>query len=357
MYTKVALISVLVALSEARFGQEQVPIPAIQNSSGGKPGDAATLAGSAISTLLAAANPCDKLKKADEIVATLGDGGLAAAKGLVAAEQNFNPFVVNKPTLCSDPTLPTTAALRGITPLVDPSVEGAAAQNAASAASLKTPLDATGKSVADITAADGFTNFLTKDAAGNAGAAPAAGAGNANAGSAAKGSGSAAPAASGNSAADNADSGDACAPAVNAAPTTLATVTRAAKPTKNAGQNNNNNAGATASTSAAAGATGAAAGGAVDFGSCSPAMDFKFGRPGRKATEGTFLPTDPKVAQGQQDALNPNIITNRICDQLTNVCGANQAAKDKCAAAKVTIAALGTKDASTADAWNKAVGA
>jgi hypothetical protein len=48
-----------------------------------------------------------------------------------------------------------------------------------------------------------------------------------------------------------------------------------------------------------------------------PTMDFQFGRTGRKATEGTFLPTDALVAKGQQDALNPNIITNRICDQLT----------------------------------------
>lgn len=64
----------------------------------------------------------------------------------------------------------------------------------------------------------------------------------------------------------------------------------------------------------------------TNFGTCSPAMDFQLGRAAfnRKATEGTFLPTDPVVAKGQQDALNPNIITNRICDQLTNVCGASQ---------------------------------
>lgn len=85
-------------------------------------------------------------------------------------------------------------------------------------------------------------------------------------------------------------------------------------------------------------------------------MDFVLGRPGRKATEGTFLPVDPAVKAGQQEALNPNIITNRICDQLTNVCGASKEAKDACIAAKATIAALGTKDASTATAWNAALG-
>lgn len=51
---------------------------------------------------------------------------------------------------------------------------------------------------------------------------------------------------------------------------------------------------------------------AADFGSCTPTMDFQLGRPGRKATEGTFLPTDPAVAKGQEDALNPNIITNGL---------------------------------------------
>src|SRR5262245_23647901 len=89
-------------------------------------------------------------------------------------------------------------------------------------------------------------------------------------------------------------------------------------------QNNNNNAGAGVGN----GANAAAA----DFGQCTPTMDFQLGRPGRKADEGTFLPTDPLVAQGQQDALNPSIIMNRICDQLTNVCDANKAAVAACEA-------------------------
>ncbi|TVY54574.1 hypothetical protein LCER1_G005424 [Lachnellula cervina] len=109
-------------------------------------------------------------------------------------------------------------------------------------------------------------------------------------------------------------------------------------------------------TTAAGNATASAAAGGADFGTCTPTMDFQFGRAGRKATEGTFLPTDAVVAQGQQDALNPNIITNRICDQLTNVCAANQAAKDLCTAGKATVTGLGTKDATTATAFNSALG-
>ncbi|KAK1964013.1 hypothetical protein LY78DRAFT_659777 [Colletotrichum sublineola] len=94
----------------------------------------------------------------------------------------------------------------------------------------------------------------------------------------------------------------------------------------------------------------------ADFGKCTPTMDFKLGRPGRKATEGTFLPTDKLVAGGQQDALNPNIITNEICNQLTNVCDANEAAKTKCQQAKAKVAAAGVKDASAATIFNSALG-
>ncbi|KAH6845750.1 hypothetical protein B0I37DRAFT_191643 [Chaetomium sp. MPI-CAGE-AT-0009] len=96
--------------------------------------------------------------------------------------------------------------------------------------------------------------------------------------------------------------------------------------------------------------------GAADFGECTPTMDFQFGRNGRAADEGTFLPSDPLVAEGQSEALNPNIITNRICDQLTNVCGANDAAKAMCEDAQAQVEALGTRDATTADAFNAALG-
>jgi hypothetical protein len=96
--------------------------------------------------------------------------------------------------------------------------------------------------------------------------------------------------------------------------------------------------------------------GGADFGLCVPTIDFVAGRPGRDADESTFLPTDALVAEGQQDALNPNIITNRVCDQLTNVCEANDAAKALCEQAQAQVEALGTRDASTAAAFNAALG-
>ncbi len=84
---------------------------------------------------------------------------IAAAAALVAAEKNFNPFAQQIPTICSDASLPATAALRGIVPLVDPAVVGADVQNANSATSLANPFTEAGLSVADISKAQGFSNF------------------------------------------------------------------------------------------------------------------------------------------------------------------------------------------------------
>ncbi|KAK4034867.1 hypothetical protein C8A01DRAFT_18374, partial [Parachaetomium inaequale] len=95
---------------------------------------------------------------------------------------------------------------------------------------------------------------------------------------------------------------------------------------------------------------------ATDFGSCDPTIQFTGGLGGRPATEFTFQSNDPAIAANQQEALNPNIITNRICDELTNICDANQAAKDLCEDAQAQIQALGTRDASTAQAWNGLLG-
>lgn len=99
----------------ARFGQENVPIDAIQQVQGGNPGDAATIAGAAISDLLGGADACDKLKRGDQILSELGEGddAIAAAIGMVAAEKNFNPSAQDVPTVCDDPTLPENPLLRG----------------------------------------------------------------------------------------------------------------------------------------------------------------------------------------------------------------------------------------------------
>ena len=74
------------------------------------------------------------------------------------------------------------------------------------------------------------------------------------------------------------------------------------------------------------------------------------------ATEFTFQSQDPKIEAIQQEALNPNIITNRICDELVNQCGANDAALALCKDAKDKILALGTRDVTTAETWNELLG-
>ena len=111
----VSLSVLFISLAQARFGQENVPIAAISAVQGGAPGVAPTIAGAAISDLLAGANACAKLQRGDEILAKLGGGAdaVAAAIGMVAAEKNVNPFAQTQPTVCSDPTLPQNPLLRG----------------------------------------------------------------------------------------------------------------------------------------------------------------------------------------------------------------------------------------------------
>ncbi|KIW80486.1 hypothetical protein Z517_07102 [Fonsecaea pedrosoi CBS 271.37] len=94
----------------------------------------------------------------------------------------------------------------------------------------------------------------------------------------------------------------------------------------------------------------------ADFGLCLPTMKYEGGLGGRSLVDFTFLPSDPLCARGQQEATNPNIITNRICDQLATVCGANEAAKVLCRDSQAKIRALGTRDRSTAETWNTLMG-
>ncbi|KAK3346577.1 hypothetical protein B0T25DRAFT_281051 [Lasiosphaeria hispida] len=329
MYSKLILVAGLLATAEARFGQEGLIQNLIQAlGEFGNPGQAATLAGQSPGVLLAGANACAKLTLADTIVIQLGDDPkvIAAAIALVAAEKNFNPFAQSIPTICSDVSLPATAALRGVVPLVDPAVTGSDIENANSASSVQNPFQAEGLSVADVIIANGFSNFTLQGADGAT--AAVGGAGNAVA--------TAAPAAT--SAAAVVD----CA--------TVATLTTVVTPAATATAAADNVVIGVINGVQASSIAG------LSFGLCVPTIKFVGGLGGRPATEFTFQAIDALVSKGQQEALNPNIITNRICDQLTNVCEANQAAKDACLAAKAQISALGTRNADTANTWNTALG-
>lgn len=282
MYTKATIISAILAVAEARFAQEQIPVADISALSNfGNPGEAATLAGSVPGVLLAAADPCDKLTLADNIVSTLGNDAqvIAAAQNLVAAEQNFNPFAVSVPNICGDATLPATEELRGIVPLVDPAVTGSDTENANSETSLATPFDATGLSVADVMIAQGFSNFTVNGAAAAAGDANAGSDNNADASATA----TAAPATS--SAAKC--GGNAKSTATTAAPaaTSAAASDDTSDNSDDAGNADAGNADAGASAQAGAGAVTDAVTGnfpgfqasslGLDFGTCTPTVKFE----------------------------------------------------------------------------------
>ncbi|CAK7220488.1 hypothetical protein SCUCBS95973_004174 [Sporothrix curviconia] len=389
----------------ARFGQEQgngaiAAIGALTDL--GQSGQAATLAGTSIQFLLAAANPCGKLTQADLILTELGtsDAAVAAARGLVAAEQNFNPFVVSIPSICSDPTLPVSEQLRGVVPLIDPAVGGSDLENANSNSSKITPFDATGLSVAQVMIAQGFSNFTAVAADGTS--EPASSLGTAAAvdsstdastdTAATTAAAAVVAAASSSTAAAVVSSSAGC----GGVATTFVTVTAAAATdaaaavaTDAASSTVDTSAASTVAAAAGAGTSGTCTGGgstlvctspsvgfgavsdpvkgtfegfvastnaSLDFGLCVPTMKFEAGLDGRDTTAFTFQAIDPLVNAGQEEALNPAIIMNRIHDQLTNVCGANQAAKDAAAAAQVQVVATGTKDVTTAQLWNTLLG-
>ena len=270
----------------------------------------------------------------------------------MAAEKNTNPFAVSVPSLCSDVNLPATPELRGIIPLVDPDTVGADIQNANSASSLANPFPADGLSVADISEANGFSNFTrqgsdgsTEDATGGGNAGNGDGEGNGNDNGNANNGGNA----GNNGGAATTSSAIVGCGGVRTLTTVVVPPTAIATPetgNDNDNNNNNNNGGGRQQSSIPG----------LDFGSCVPTMKFVGGLNGRPADEFTFQAIDEQIAANQQEALNPNIITNRICDELTNICGANQAAKDACADARARIEALGTRDASTAETWNGLLG-
>lgn len=95
--------------------------------------------------------------------------------------------------------------------------------------------------------------------------------------------------------------------------------------------------------------------GDADFGSCSvPQIEFGQGFDNRRET--SFRPVDPN-SFSQGSAQNINIITRAICDQLVNTCGANQAARDLCATAQAAAAAAEPeKTGIQADAFNQVFG-
>lgn len=339
-----------------------------------------------------------QLQRADQVVSELGGGAdaIAAAIGLVTAEKNTNPFANNNvQNVCGDPSLPATAELRGITPLIDPAVDVNGDAAALSASSAAKPLSADGLSVFDLMSQAGLGDLVVSQVAGaNAAAGGNAGGnnqqannqnqnqnqtndnGNSNSQQQAAGNNNNQQANGNGTVNQNPSTGNGI--SCNAGNTNNATGSanqnagNANNSNQNAGnnstdqdQNQNQNVGnnqdASNANQNANNSTGAATGGAsslagADFGQCTPTITFEGGQNGRPANEFTFQIADPLARGGQQEALNPNIITNALCNQLTNVCDANDAAKAACEDAKAQVQAAGTRDKSTADLFNSALG-
>ncbi|CAA7266990.1 unnamed protein product [Cyclocybe aegerita] len=113
-------------------------------------------------------------------------------------------------------------------------------------------------------------------------------------------------------------------------------------------------AGTPAATTAAPPAATPATPAGADFGSCTvPEIEFGVGFDNRRET--SFRPADLQ-SFNHGSAQNIAIITQFICDTLTNSCRANQAAKDVCAQAQTAALAATAKTGAQADAFNAVFG-
>ncbi|KAJ7126387.1 hypothetical protein C8R43DRAFT_1028801 [Mycena crocata] len=297
-----------IQLNPRRFGQEHPPvIDKLAAACGG--GICATLAGGAITPLLAAQPECSQQDFADKIIETSKQFDAATQATMLAlaieyrqAEKNTPPdFTTNPPTprnsvFCQK--APANAALNGLVQAQDPANGPDLFFDPAGGKSVKLGSQAN-----------------TAPFGGKAADAPAA------------------------STTATTDAAVDC-----PGPTTV-TVTASA----DAGE---------ATISAVTGTTTAANAGSTsaigDFGKCSlPEIKFAAGLEGRKET--AFIPND-LTSYNHGSAQNIGIITQFICDTLVNSCGADATAKATCASARAAVDAVTPKIGLQADTFNKFFG-
>ncbi|OJT07207.1 hypothetical protein TRAPUB_1937 [Trametes pubescens] len=311
------------ALNSRSFGHENPAV--IQKLGAACPGQVCgNLSGAAITPLLAAQPECSQQDMADQIIDAAQQFDAATKANMIAlaieyrqAEKNTPPdFTTNPPTqrnsvFCQK--APKNAELNGLVQAQDPANDPNVFFD-----------PATGKSV---------------QKGSQANTSPFGGV--AASGSAASGSSSSAAAAStGNLAV--ATSAAASSAAATEPCETVVTVTVTAS------------AAAATSSAAAATATAAASSAIGDFGSCSiPQIEFGVGFDNRKET--SFEPVD-KTSFNHGSAQNIDIITQFICDTLTNSCGADATAKATCQTARTAADTVTAKTGGQADAFNAVFG-
>ncbi|KJA19472.1 hypothetical protein HYPSUDRAFT_56606 [Hypholoma sublateritium FD-334 SS-4] len=328
-----------VSLYPRRFGQEHPAV--IDKLSSACPGQiCGVLAGKAITPLLAAQPECSQQDMADAIIDASKQFDAATAAVMVAAaieyrqaEKNTPPdFTTNPPknrnsVFCQ--TAPKNPELNGLVQAQDPANDPTLFFDPATKATVIKGSQAN-----------------TSPFAGAAAAEPAASSTSVTATATATDAGAVLIATSTDAAETE------CPTAVTVTVTGTVTATPTDAVTVSVGDATTT---AAATTSAAAApATTDTTVGSADFGSCTvPEIEFGVGFDNRKET--SFQPTD-KTSYNHGSAQNIAIITQFICDTLTNSCKANQDAKTLCASAAAAAVAAPAKTGAQADAFNNAFG-
>ncbi|KAJ7129321.1 hypothetical protein C8R44DRAFT_700019 [Mycena epipterygia] len=317
-----------IQLNPRRFGQEHPPvIDRLSAACGG--GICATLAGGAITPLLAAQPECSQQDFADKIIQTSLQFDAATQVTMLAlaieyrqAEKNTPPdFTTNPPTARNSvfcQKAPANAALNGLVQAQDPANGPDIFFDPATGKSVKlgaqtNTLPFGGKASSNVTAiSTSSTSAATVTAAATTNAATAT------------------------------------EPCTTATVTVTATTTDCPSPTTVTVT-----ATAAAVTTSAATSTGSTS--AIgNFGKCSlPEIKFAVGFDGRKET--SFEPVD-LTSYPHTSAQNVDIITQFICDTLVNSCGADATAKATCASARAAVDTVTPKIGLQADTFNKFFG-
>ncbi|EPQ51272.1 hypothetical protein GLOTRDRAFT_81429 [Gloeophyllum trabeum ATCC 11539] len=344
-----------VLLHPRRFGQEHPAV--IDKLSSACPGQVCgTLAGQAITPLLAAQGECTQQDMADSIIDAAQQFDDATKQNMIQlaieyrqAEKNTPPdFTTNPPTnrnsvFCQK--APKNAELNGLVQAQDPANDPDAFFDPATKATVKKGSQANTFPFGQSGATGNSSSSVSASASSSA-TASSAGAGN-NAAAATTTSDASATA----SASDAATTGTDCVVTVTATVTATATgETSSAAATDSA----SSSASATAAASGSAASSTASAGAIGDFGKCTvPQIEFGVGFDNRKET--SFQPVD-KTSYNHGSAQGIQIITDFICDTLTNSCGADQTAKDTCRQAETAALAAPAKTGAQADAFNAVFG-
>eukprot|EP00753_Platysulcus_tardus_P000690 PLAT10644.1.p1 GENE.PLAT10644.1~~PLAT10644.1.p1 ORF type:complete len:583 (+),score=-11.91 PLAT10644.1:180-1928(+) len=344
-----------VLLHPRRFGQEHPAV--IDKLSSACPGQVCgTLAGQAITPLLAAQGECTQQDMADSIIDAAQQFDDATKQNMIQlaieyrqAEKNTPPdFTTNPPTnrnsvFCQK--APKNAELNGLVQAQDPANDPDAFFDPATKATVKKGSQANTFPFGQSGSSGNSSSSASASASSSAVTTSSAAAGN-NAAAATTTSDASATA----SASDAATTGTDCVVTVTATVTATATDGASSVATDSA----SSSASATTSASNAAASSTASAGAIGDFGKCTvPQIEFGVGFDNRKET--SFQPVD-KTSYNHGSAQGIQIITDFICDTLTNSCGADQTAKDTCLQAETAALAAPAKTGAQADAFNAVFG-